>query len=224
MSHYCVLLNSLQPLGMHVATAVWLAVMPRKAEKTISLSTERSWINVLIGCWLIKSIWGVTDCNNATAVIDRTLASVLLFTIMLKTLSQMATTLILSRECCLFSYSYWLMNACNLTSGLALEKGTVWLPKISEINPLRSSFIISSSIHTASRRITGWMNTGNTEPHCDFQSSNSWRGVTWAELYLILHRERSKMKFELPCCSERTFVITKVENRAKKKRLLFLLF
>lgn len=44
------------------------------------------------------------------------------------------------------------MIACNLTSALALEKGTVWLPKIRVINPLRSSFIISSSIRTAQQR------------------------------------------------------------------------
>lgn len=44
------------------------------------------------------------------------------------------------------------MNACNLTSVLAPEKNTVWLPTISIINPLRSFFIISSSIRTAQQR------------------------------------------------------------------------
>lgn len=157
--------------------------------------------------------------DSATAVIAQwTLVWVLLFSIMLKTLSLIATTLILSSQCCPFSYSYWLMNACNLTSALALEKGKVWLPKISVINPLRSSFIISSSIHTAQQRsnsgtITSWM---NTEPHCDFLFSNSWRVETgWITFDVALGEER---KFEFLCCSEGTFGITKVQKKNKTQR------
>lgn len=140
--------------GMHLVSAFWLAVMLRKAEKTISLSTEQSWINALIGCWLVVSLRSHRkQWYSATAVTARwTLVWVLLFSIIAKTLLQMATTLILFSQCCPFSYSYWLMNVCNFTSVLALEKGTVWLPKISVINRLRSSFIISSSICTAQWR------------------------------------------------------------------------
>lgn len=42
-----------------------------------------------------------------------------------------------------------------------------------------------------SSTIMGWMNTGNTEPHCDFLSSNSWRGATWL-IFDFAHREEKK--------------------------------
>lgn len=120
------------------------------------------------------------------------------------------------------------MNACNLTSVLALEKGTVWLPKIRVINPLGSSFIISSSICKAQQR-SFWttvtqsprshagMNTGNTKPHCDFMSSNSWRGARWAELYLIFHTERSK-KHTSSCAALMGHLFKVVERKTNSKK------
>lgn len=137
--------------GMLLVSAVWFAVMPRKAEKTARLSTEKSWINALIGKVSLRS-GRKQGCSPTGIAAQWTLVWVLLFSIMLQTVSQRVTTLIVSSQRCPFSYSYWPMNACNLTSVLAPEKGIVGLPKISTINPLRSFFIISSSIRTAQPR------------------------------------------------------------------------
>lgn len=60
------LLRAFQPFatsGMHLIPAVWLAVMPRKAEETFDLLTVRRWINALIGYRLVKSIWAVVQSN-----------------------------------------------------------------------------------------------------------------------------------------------------------------
>lgn len=96
-------------------------------------------------------------------------------------------------------------------------------------NILQHPYCTAKKLLNNSDTITGWMNAGNTKPHCHFQSSNSWRGLTLAKLHLILHAKRSKKKSELRCCSEEIFGMTKVEKRRtqqtqRKERLLFHLF
>lgn len=84
------------------------------------------------------------------------------------------------------------MNACNLTSALVLEKGTVWLSKISVINPLRRSFIISSSIRTA-QQISFWTTVAQSWagwipeiPSLIVTSCLQIVGEEWLCLHLIL--------------------------------------
>lgn len=59
------------------------------------------------------------------------------------------------------------------------------------------------------------MNTGNTKPHCDFLSSNSWRGVTWLT-FDFAHREK-KRDVWAPVLLGRVFRIIKVEKRKSKQ-------
>lgn len=121
--------------------------------------------------------------------------------------------LLLTDDCLQFNLSAGSRERHSL---IAQDKGNQSPQKLFH-NILQHPYCTAEKLQNHSGTITGWMKTGNTEPHCDFLSSNSWRGMTWAELHWILHTERSKKKFELLCCSEGTFGITKVEKRKTKQ-------
>lgn len=72
--------------GMLLVSAVWFAVMLRIAEKTVSLSTQKSWINALIGKVSLRSR-RKQGCSAPGITARWTLVSMLLFSIMLQTLS-----------------------------------------------------------------------------------------------------------------------------------------
>lgn len=115
---------------------------------------------------------------------------VLLFSIMLKSLSQTATTWILPDQCCPISYSSWLMNACNLTWAPTLEKGAVWLPKIRVINPHGSSFIISWASVMHSRKAS--------EQQCHNPSARSAdkRWEYWASLWFPVFKQSERSEVD----------------------------
>lgn len=185
--------------------------------------------------WLVKSAWGVAESKDAALPASQLggLAFQCCFSLLRFRLSHHN-----SFQPMLFLFLLILTDEClqfNLSSGSREKHGLIAHYKHNQSpqklfhNILQHPYCTAKKLLNNSDTITGRMNAGNTEPHCHFQSSNSWRGVTLAKLHLILHTKRSKKKSELLRCSEEIFGVTKVEKRKtqqtqRKVGLLFHLF
>lgn len=213
------LLPAFQPFatsGMHLIPAVWL---PRKADNRTSHGAA------LHKCpdWLPTGKVNLSSCTKQCQPSQLGgLSFESCFSLLCLSLSHRQKPLRFSPANAV-SNSYWLMNACNLTWALALEKSTVWLPKIRVINPHGSSFMISPSIcnarrTTATRSLGSWgrwkVGIPNFAVICCLQTV----GKEWGGLNYVWFCTRREAKRSLRTCAKVTgqLVSTKIEERKKK--------